>query len=99
MGSSNASHHGRSASDAASVRRLAAERRDLGHGRTLVVRADRAAGEQCRGDDRAPGRPGPHGRTPPAGGSPSAPPEIGAGAGTGGAAAVGADVRRNRSAT
>ena len=79
-------------------RRLAAERRDLGHGRTLVVGADRAAGEQRRGDDRAPGRPGPHGRTPPAGGSSSAPPEMGAGAGTGGVAAR-SDLRRKRSLT
>ena len=80
------------------LRRLAAERRDLGHGRTLVVRADRAAGEQRRGDDRAPGRPGPHGRTPPAGGSPSGPAGDRRRRGHRRRRRWRADVRRNRSA-
>ena len=65
-------------------RRLAAERRGLGHGRALVVRADRAAAQQSGRDDT---RDDPcrarHGCSASVDGPPSVPPLIGASAGVG----------------
>ena len=79
-------------------RRLAAERRGLGHGRALVVRADRAAAKERGGDDtRDDPRGARHGCLPSAGRSPSVPPLIGAGTASGGSA--GLDSPRKRSLT